>query len=368
MKQSIAFLLILGLLFISFTTLPPLQVYADNPALVSTCSVVSTDGNNNTCTLTGLSVGNSLVIIMFSAGTYECGCTQSVSDSMGNTFTNAVGVGDGCSTGSCGATAVTYSNTIKYVKSITQSGTDQITALSENGGGGEFSTTQIIAYAFSNGINGIANSCNSAITTTNTGYLFQCQSSITPPSQSFVVSNYDWWCASTCNTPGGLGVTLTSSISNSQYLETDYSGGAVQSAGNISAISYYNWNFGSSNFQANANTQRTWNWLFTTVAFTQSNVYSNVYAWNVPSGAAMARVMEFMLSTVLIAGLFLLIPIKAKNPDSYILFLLIGLTFGTVFGTLAKSSPYSLVFVFGGFLAIYIWRGRSSGKVQVPQT
>jgi hypothetical protein len=95
---------------------------------------------------------------------------------------------------------------------------------------------------------------------------------------------------------------------------------------------------------------------------------TTLVAWNVPSGGSMARVMEFLLSTVLVASLFLLIPIKAKNPDSYILFLLLGLTFGSVIGTLANFSPYSLIFVFGGFLAIYIWRGRSAGKVQVPTT
>lgn len=82
---------------------------------------------------------------------------------------------------------------------------------------------------------------------------------------------------------------------------------------------------------------------------------------NFPNGTSMNAGFEFILAIMIPVGLMLWVPLTMKSKEAYVFILLIGLTIGSVIGVLMKFVPYSLIFVFGGFLAIYLWKGRSNG-------
>jgi hypothetical protein len=88
---------------------------------------------------------------------------------------------------------------------------------------------------------------------------------------------------------------------------------------------------------------------------------TTVTAWNVPNGSGLLAGFEFLLALLLPSGFLTFIAIAMKSRHAYLLFVQVGLVFGSIIGAFVNVVPTALIFVFGGFLAIYIWKGRSSG-------
>lgn len=100
--------------------------------------------------------------------------------------------------------------------------------------------------------------------------------------------------------------------------------------------------------------------LYAEASFNLVQVTTTVTAWNVPDGNGLISGTEFLLALLVPTGLMLGLSLKTKNPDSFVLIMLLGLMIGSIVGVIANLLPFALVFLFGAFLAIYIWRGRSS--------
>ncbi len=138
----------------------------------------------------------------------------------------------------------------------------------------------------------------------------------------------------------------------------------VNSAG-VQCSSQYNSSFvtgGTTNMPFNAATSE---YAIAEVGFAMYLVSPPVTvtetALNFPNATSMNAGFEFILAIMIPVGLMLWVPLTMKSREAYVFVLLIGLTIGSVIGALLKFVPYSLIFVFGGYLAIYIWKGRSSG-------
>jgi hypothetical protein len=97
---------------------------------------------------------------------------------------------------------------------------------------------------------------------------------------------------------------------------------------------------------------------------------TTVVAWNVPDATGLGNSILFLLMLLIPWVIMISFPVKAKNPDSYVLFSLIGLTVGAALGTLTNVVPYTMILLFGGILAMYIWKGRrgsNSNTTELPQ-
>lgn len=86
--------------------------------------------------------------------------------------------------------------------------------------------------------------------------------------------------------------------------------------------------------------------------------YASLYAWNVPDATGLNASFGFILAMLLPWALIIGFMIKFKHGDSYIFLSFIMLTIGAAIATLSGVAPYTMIFLFGGLTAVYIWRSR----------
>jgi hypothetical protein len=100
---------------------------------------------------------------------------------------------------------------------------------------------------------------------------------------------------------------------------------------------------------------------------TTSTSTISVYAWNVPNGNGLAAGFVFMAFTLIPAFMIVGWSLKAKNKETYLLWLLLGLTISAAIGALVMNGSsviggniaIALVAVFAAIFIVYIWRGKS---------